>query len=110
MDPAGFPIWQQLAEAWGPLAGLILTLSVAAIWRGPAWLAAYTAHKVGLSEQDRLDRALEIKLEYLALRTRRMKAEIDGQVSAVPALQAETSRTTTRVEQPTASEKVSKAA
>lgn len=88
MIPTGFAMWQQLADAWGFLASLILVSSVAVIWRGPAWIAAYSAHKIGLCEQHRLDRAFEAKLEYLTLRIRRMKAELEDRPSAMPAPQS----------------------
>jgi hypothetical protein len=51
-----------------------------------ATIDAETRQKIALREQSRLDRVLEVELDFLTQLTRGMQAELDGQLSAMPAL------------------------
>lgn len=54
-------VWQHAPDGWSFVAGILASVLLILAWRGPAYIAALSAHALGLREQNRLDRLAQLK-------------------------------------------------
>jgi hypothetical protein len=80
-------LWSCFAAAVAGLSAPIGWIFSARYKYRAGTIEAETRQKIALREQDRLDRAVEVEVQFLAQLTRRIKTEIDGQLTTVPVSQ-----------------------